>query len=83
MIDVDLATEKLVKLPRPTITTSLKLEESVRIAKTRQCLAYTLRLKLEEASDQVNLAGLEEQKAKPNPKKGEAVKDDGPLLTTG
>ena len=78
VINVDLSSEKLVKLPKPS--SGLALEESVRIAKTRQCLAYTLRLQREDEKEQ---PGQEEQKAKPKLKKGTTLEDDGPLLTTG
>ena len=81
VIDVDIRSEKLVKLPRPAPSTGLKLEESVKISKTRQCLAYTLRLKHE--GEEKNLEGQEEAKTKPKLKKRMSIEDDGPLQTTG
>ena len=76
---MDLESEKLVKLPRQV---GMKLEESVRIAQTRECLAYTLRLKHEEEKQEIDYE-VEETKERPRIKKDAAIEDDGLLLVTG
>ena len=77
---MDLQSEKLVKLPEQP---AVKLEESVRIAQTRECLAYMLRLKHEEEKKELDQEEEEETKEKPKIKKGASIEDDGPLLVTG
>ena len=69
IIEVDIQTEKLVKLPMNQARKGKGLDPSsenlnLNIAKNRECLAYTLRLKHEEEKKQSKLESLDLEESK-------------------
>ena len=75
IIEVDIDTEKLVKLPKDVARKGIgqepvSIDDLEHIAKNRECLAYTLRLKHEEEkkSSTKELLDGEESKEEVNPK---------------